>query len=132
MPLTEWLMDLKPTPEWGFIERAQAFRDQGASSGFIYGRAVGYLEAAVLCSGIRLRTAEPSVWKRKLGLIGKDKAASLALAQQLVGNASDKLTLKKHHHRAEAVLIAVHGASVLTGLDPLKLPSTRRAGPGLA
>lgn len=109
-PLAEWIMELDPAPSFAFIERAQAMPEQGASSGFIYGRAVGYLEAAVLCAGIRLRTAEPAVWKRKLGLIGKGKAESQALAQKLVCNLGEALTRKKDHNRAEAMLIAIYGA----------------------
>ena len=112
-PLTEWIMELDPAPSFAFIERAQAMPEQGASSGFIYGRAVGYLESAVLCAGMRLRTAEPASWKRKLGLIGKDKAESQALAQKLVKNIGDSLTRKKDHNRAEAMLIAIYGAGQL-------------------
>lgn len=114
-PLTEWLMELNPAPVWGFIERAQAMPEQGASSGFIYGRAVGYIEATVLCAGIRLRTAEPQTWKRRLGLIGQDKEGSLRLAKELVRNIGDKRLLdrQKDHNRAEAMLIAIYGAGEL-------------------
>ena len=112
-PLTEWLMEINPAPEVAFIERAQAMPEQGASSGFIYGRAVGALEAAVLCSGIRLRTAEPSSWKRKLGLIGKGKAESQALAVKMISGLGEALDRKKDHNRAEAMLIAIYGAGLI-------------------
>lgn len=92
-----------------YVERAQAMPDQGASSGFIYGRAVGAVEAAVLLCGIRMFTAEPSVWKKHHDLIGKDKAASLELARK-IDRAAPALELQKHHNRAEAMLIALWGA----------------------
>lgn len=91
-----------------YVERAQAMPDQGASSGFIYGRAVGAVEASVLLCGVRMFTAEPSVWKKHHDLIGKDKAASLDLARK-IERAEPALELKKHHNRAEAMLIALWG-----------------------
>lgn len=112
-PICEWLIENKV--DAAYIERAQAFSDQGASSGFIYGRAVGYLEATVLCAGITLKTAEPSVWKRRFGLARGEKtdsevkAASLAAARSFIGGVGDKLDLAKHEHRAEAMLIAAYG-----------------------
>jgi len=108
-PLTEWLLE-REKAEVAFIERAQAMPDQGASSGFIYGRAVGALEATILCAGVRLRTAEPSVWKRQMGLLKQDKKASLALARVAIDGAADHLELAKDHNKAEAMLIAVYGA----------------------
>ena len=113
-PLLEWLCEINPAPACAFIERAQAMPEQGASSGFIYGRAVGALEAAVLCSGIRLRTAEPASWKRKFGLIGKGKAESQALAVKMISGLGESLDRKKDHNRAEAMLIAIYGAGLLT------------------
>src|SRR5262245_10334878 len=49
-------------PQHVFIERAQAMPKQGASSGFKYGRAVGALEAAVVCCGHRGGRVEASSW----------------------------------------------------------------------
>lgn len=115
-PITEWLVE-HPDIDVAFVERAQAMPDQGASSGFIYGRATGYLEAIVLCSGITLRSAEPSVWKRRFGLIKKDKAASLALARTFVDGVGDKLDRAKDEHRAEAMLIAAFGGTLLNVVD---------------
>ena len=120
-PLTEWLLEHERA-EVAFIERAQAMPDQGASSGFIYGRAVGALEATILCAGIRLRTAEPSVWKRQMGLLKQEKKASLALARQAIEGAAEHLELAKHHNRAEAMLIATFGARQMGVM--VKMPAT--------
>lgn len=101
-------------PDMAFIERAQAMPDQGSSSGFNYGRAVGALEACVACAGVPLHIIEPSVWKRAAGLPGgKDgKEASRQRAIQLFPE-SDDFKRKLDHQRAEAVLIAKHGAERL-------------------
>lgn len=117
----EWIFERKVEIDVAYIERAQAMPDQGASSGFIYGRAVGALEATVLCAGVRLKTAEPAVWKRRFGLTAKQlgtgpdeftkrKAASRALAIRNIDGAKEKLELAKDHNKAEAMLIAVFGA----------------------
>jgi hypothetical protein len=46
----------------------------------------------------------PSVWKKEMKLVGTGKDTSLALAQKLFPKAD--LRLKKHHDRAEALLLA--------------------------
>ncbi len=49
----------------------------------------------------------PARWKHALGLRGKDKEAARLRAQQLFPSAD--LQLKKHHGRAEALLLASYG-----------------------
>lgn len=106
--LQRWILLYKP--DVGFIERAQAMPDQGASSGFIYGRAVGALEACIVCSGVELHLVEASVWKRAASIPGgaSGKEASRFLAKRLWPG-SALFDLKKHHQRAEAALLAKHG-----------------------
>ena len=53
---------------------------------------------------------EPSKWKRALHL-NSDKEASRQLAIQLFPHAHERLVLKKHHQRAEAMLIALFTAN---------------------
>ncbi len=119
MPLLEWLYERRP--DVAYIERAQAMPDQGATSGFIYGRAVGALEMAVLASGIKLKTAEPQTWKREIGIARVKKAngdtdvpatkrLSLELAADAIAAAAEHLMYASNHNRAEAMLIAVFGA----------------------
>jgi hypothetical protein len=100
----------------GFIERAQAMPDQGSSSGFKYGRGVGYLEATVLLSHIPLEIIEVRAWKKHFGIVGSkaDGAgeAARALVIQRFPEASHLFARKKDHGRAEAVLIAVYGAAL--------------------
>jgi crossover junction endodeoxyribonuclease RuvC len=103
----EWLR--RHQPAHALIERAQAMPRQGASSGFKYGRAVGAIESAITLAGIPLEIIEPSVWKRALGLRGKDKELSRQRALQLFPAAHSLLARKKDHGRAEAALIALFG-----------------------
>jgi crossover junction endodeoxyribonuclease RuvC len=97
-------------PVRALIERAQAMPKQGASSGFKYGRAVGAIEAAIALCSIPVEIIEPSVWKRFHKLRGGDKESSRQRAVQLFPGAHELLSLKRHHHRADAVLIALFGA----------------------
>ena len=100
-------------PDHAFVERAQAMPQQGASSGFHYGRAVGALETCVVGLLIPHTMAEAAVWKRILGLKGKDKEASRQRALALYPDAHQWLQRKKDHDRAEAILLAHYGAALL-------------------
>lgn len=88
------------------IEESQAMPGQGTRSmltiGFGYGLWLGILATLQL----PYTTVRPAVWKRSMGL-GKDKEASRLRAQQLYPGAD--LRLKKHHGRAEALLLAHYG-----------------------
>ena len=76
---------------------------QGISSSGKFMRAFGAIEAvSQLCSD-RVEMVLPQVWKKALGLKA-DKEESLIMARQLFPDAL--LNLKKHHGKAEALLIA--------------------------
>ncbi len=115
----EFLQRLKP--DSAFIERAQAMPDQGASSGFKYGRAVGALEACVIGMQIPLTVIESSAWKKTHGLSNAGakpnvvKENSRQRAVQLFPMAP-WFPLKGHHNRAEASLIARYGMMTDRGL----------------
>lgn len=96
-------------PDFAFIERAQAMPDQGASSGFNYGRAVGRLEACVEGLCIPLETVEPTAWKKAHGLIKREKEDSRQRAIMLFPAAHAFFARKMDHGRAEAALIAHYG-----------------------
>lgn len=67
--------------------------------GFNYGVIIGAAEQA----GLRIHRYTPAVWKRAMGLAGKDKNASRHLAADLYG--PDDFKRVKDDGRAEAVLI---------------------------
>jgi Holliday junction resolvasome RuvABC endonuclease subunit len=101
----EWIA--KHAPSMAYVERAQAFPGQGASSGFSYGRAVGAIEAAITLCQIPMILIEASGWKRSLHLPGKDKEAARQRALQLFPSQHVLLARKKDHGRAEAALLVV-------------------------
>jgi crossover junction endodeoxyribonuclease RuvC len=101
----KWLVLHQPTH--AAVERGQALPRQGASSGFLYGRACGALEATVASLEIPMLFVEPSVWKRRLHLRGKDKEGARQLALQLFPHAHHLLARKKDHGRSEAALLAL-------------------------
>lgn len=90
-----------------YIERAQVFPGQGASSGFPYDRAVGAIEATIALCQIPTILVEASGWKRRLHLPGKDREAARQKTLQLFPAQHDLLARKKDHGRAEAALIVV-------------------------
>ena len=103
----------KVQPQRAFIERAQAMPKQGASSGFNYGRAVGALEAAILCANVPLTIIEARTWKHAIGLHKSEKEESRQKAIQLFPKYSNLFERKKDHGRAEAALIAYYATQVL-------------------
>jgi crossover junction endodeoxyribonuclease RuvC len=111
------------TPDHAFIERAQAMPKQGSSSGFVYGRAVGTLEACVQGSLIPMTIVESSAWKKAHGLIKPSGSDSKDWAKIVKENSRQRaimlfpdargFELKGDHNRAEAALIAWYGMSTL-------------------
>jgi crossover junction endodeoxyribonuclease RuvC len=100
-----WIKQLAPST--AYIERGQAYPKQGGSSGFSYGRAVGAIEAVIALCAIPTIFVEPSAWKRKLHLPGKDKEAARQKALQLFPAQHALLARKRDHGRAESALIAI-------------------------
>jgi crossover junction endodeoxyribonuclease RuvC len=101
-------------PDHAIIERAQAMPEQGASSGFIYGRAVGALEAIVEGMQVPLTVIESTAWKKAHALIKRGKEDSRQRAIKLFPAAAG-FERKLDHNRAEAALIAWYGVMLLKG-----------------
>lgn len=111
---------MKHKPDYAFIERAQAMPDQGASSGFIYGRAVGALEACAEGCQVSLDVIESTAWKKAHGLIKTGKEDSRARALRLFSADADRFfDRKKDHNRAEAALIALYGLMLQRSVAPV-------------
>jgi crossover junction endodeoxyribonuclease RuvC len=87
------------------IERVHSMPEQGISSAFSFGEGFGYWQGLLSGLEIPFDLVTPQAWKKAL-LAGaaKEKDASRIRAQQLFPTAD--LRLKKHHGRAEALLIA--------------------------
>lgn len=84
----------------------------GATSAFHFGEGVGVIRGVAAALEIPIAFVLPQVWKRKAGLISKDKDAARTLAMELFPHYADSLAWKKDIGRADAILIAKFG------LDP--------------
>lgn len=93
------------------IEKVASRPTDGGASAFTFGRTVGMLEAIAHMMAVPIQYVTPAVWKRKRGLIKKEKDASRQLALLEWPDFRHHLRLKKHHGRADAIWIALHGAS---------------------
>ena len=91
--------------EVAMIEKVGAMPKQGVASTFKFGRSYGEIIGVVAAHKLRMDFVPPGVWKRTFGL-SKDKDASRLKAMELFPQLRDRLTRKKDHNRAEALLIA--------------------------
>lgn len=85
------------------LESVHSMPNQGVSSTFKFGRAVGAIEALLGLFPTALVLVRPQDWKKKMGVTA-DKRSSLDLARKLWHNAP--LTRLKDQNVAEALLIA--------------------------
>lgn len=92
-----------------YIEYVSAMPGWGSGGSFRFGMSFGTLRAIVSLRGIPYTLVTPVKWKKHFNLPGKDKEASRQRALQLYPQISEKLVLKKHHQRAEALLLATYG-----------------------
>lgn len=97
-------------PDAGAIERVGARPGQGSVSMFNFGASYWGAKSVIECFCPSLMLVTPQTWKRRLGLIGKDKEAARELAIKLYPEAASMLRRKKDEGRAEALLIASYGA----------------------
>lgn len=110
MNLSQWIRLI--SPDCAFIEAVSAMPKQGVSSSFRFGRAAGAIDAVVGCCGIPITYISSRRWKKFHNLKGSDKEQSRQKCIQLAPELSVWLTLKRHHNRAEAALIAMYGEYV--------------------
>jgi hypothetical protein len=103
-----WIEEIIPRPVGNAKDGGERAGNSMQSQGSLM-RTVGSLETACAILRIPLRTVYPQKWKRTLRLLGKPKEDSVKLALELFPILKDSLALKKHHNRAEAVLIAEYG-----------------------
>ena len=92
-----------------YLEQVGAMPGQGVSSMFTFGHAAGVVEGLLQGLGIPYTLVTPQAWKRRAGLIGKDKDAARSRAIQLYPELR-VLDLKgKGQAVADALLIARFG-----------------------
>ncbi len=99
------------------IEQSQAMPNQGVRSMFTIGLGYGAWLALLAALELPYTQVRPARWKHALGLRGKDKEAARLRAQQLFPGAD--LRLKKHHGRAEGLLLASYGRTRSEHVTPV-------------
>jgi crossover junction endodeoxyribonuclease RuvC len=92
-----------------FVESVHAMPKQGVTSMFYFGYGCGVIDGVLRASGFRVHYVTPQMWKRGLGLIGKDKQASAKTATELYPDFADMFAPKTKDGRAEAALIGYWG-----------------------
>jgi crossover junction endodeoxyribonuclease RuvC len=107
------LLELTRTsPVRAVMENVHAMPGQGVVSMFRFGMGFGIWRGLLRGLDIEYVTVEPSVWKRYWNLLGQDKAASRAKANELT---SLDFSRPKDEGMAEAVLIALYGSDQYLG-----------------
>jgi crossover junction endodeoxyribonuclease RuvC len=94
------------------MEQVHSMPNQGVSSTFSFGRAVGVISAVCELTRYPVHMVTPQKWKKHFGLTA-DKNEALELARKLFPAA--KLKLKKDINRAEALLIAEYLRQIING-----------------
>jgi len=102
-------------PERAVIEKVGAMPKQGVASTFTFGTSYGIAIGVIAGFGIPLAYVVPAKWKSHFRLLGKNKDASREIAIRLFPEAAPHLTLKKHHGRADALLLAKYVLDMDTG-----------------
>ena len=101
------ILRIDKQPAIAYVEAVSAMPNQGVSSMFSFGTSYGIVQGVLAALGIPIVLITPQSWKKKAGLLGKDKQMARTLAQRLYPNAD--LSRKKDIGRADAILIARYG-----------------------
>jgi crossover junction endodeoxyribonuclease RuvC len=97
-----------------FIEKVGARPGQGVTSMFHFGKSYGAMLGILAALGVPYVEIAPQTWKKEmLQDMAKDKDASRYKAQTLFPE--HDFNLKKHHGRADAILIAEAGRRRVMG-----------------
>jgi crossover junction endodeoxyribonuclease RuvC len=95
-------------PDLAIVELVHSMPKQGVASTFKFGTAFGTIIGVLAALEVPTHFVSPHVWKGFHRLNGKDKDAARALAIDFYPSLPG-LNLKKHHGRADALLLAVYG-----------------------
>lgn len=92
-----------------WLEQVGVRPGEGAVGAFAFGRGYGLIRGLCAASFLPIVDVAPATWKRALKLTG-DKDAARAQASALFPAYASQFVRKKDDGRAEAALIALHGA----------------------
>ena len=89
------------------LEKIHSMPGQGVASMFSMGEGFGIWKGLIAMGGFKLTLVTPQSWKKSMmhGM-GKEKDAARVRAIELFPHLYEQLKLKKHHGRADALLIA--------------------------
>lgn len=94
-------------PAMAALERVHAMPQNGTISAFSMGRSMTAWEMGMVALGITYEMIPPQRWKKALmDGQGKEKDASRQVAMRLFPSTIPHLSLKRHHGRADALLLA--------------------------
>jgi len=105
--LTSIIMGCKP--DIAIIEAVSAMPKQGVTSSFRFGESFGVLFGVLGALQVPVKLVTPQKWKKRAGLICKEKDAARTMAIMQHPEIADQLTRKKDCGRADAIMIAKHG-----------------------
>jgi crossover junction endodeoxyribonuclease RuvC len=94
-----------------FVELVGAMPGQGVSSVFAFGKSYGVIIGVLAANFLPITFVSPVVWKRALK-VPKAKDGSRARASALFPRDAGRWSRVKDDGRAEAAMIALHGAQV--------------------
>lgn len=80
----------------------------------------GVIEAVLAIARVPVKVVAPQRWKRAFGLIGAGKDAGRFMAMELFSCTANNLQRKKHHNRADALLLAEYARRVEYGVEQIK------------
>jgi crossover junction endodeoxyribonuclease RuvC len=92
-----------------FVELATPRPRDGSMQGFAFGTSYGKILGVLGTLEVPYEIVSPVTWKRRAKLLKTDKEVSRKKAIELFPRLSNRLTRKKDHGRAEALLIAYYG-----------------------
>lgn len=95
----------KYIPKTMVVEKVHSMPQQGVASTFKFGMTYGAVLGIARANRMNVERVRPQTWKKYFDLLKKDKDSSRLLALELYPSFEHQLELKKHHGRADAILI---------------------------
>lgn len=104
--LMSTLINYAPAVKFAYLEKVHSMPGQGVVSTFSFGENFGWWQGVLGSLGIPYTTIRPQDWMKKYSLQKSSPSdkPGLSVARELFPGAP--LSLKKHHNRADALLIA--------------------------
>lgn len=92
-----------------YVELVSSMPGQGVASMFSFGHSAGVIQGVLGAYRMPVKMVTPQSWKKRAGLIGKDKEASRTLAIQMWPNWRDLDKKGVGQAYADAAFIALYG-----------------------